>query len=77
MTNVDVPTRAVPIPPDPTAAGSPRLSFGQERIWFTEQLTPGTAAYVVYSTVRLRGSLDVGLLRAAFDATAARHDSLR
>ncbi|MFJ6194823.1 amino acid adenylation domain-containing protein [Micromonospora sp. NPDC092111] len=80
MTNVDIPTRATPIPPNstfPRTTGKPHLSFGQERIWFTEQLTPGTAAYVVYSTVRLRGPLDVDLLRAAVDATAARHDSLR
>ncbi|WP_433528592.1 amino acid adenylation domain-containing protein [Micromonospora sp. CA-263727] len=78
MTNVDLPARSVAIPPEATRpAGEPRLSFGQERIWFTEQLTPGTAAYVVYSTVRLRGPLDVRLLRAAVDATATRHDSLR
>ncbi|PZG02957.1 non-ribosomal peptide synthetase/MFS transporter [Micromonospora deserti] len=78
MTNVDVPTRSASIAPNATfPATNPRLSFGQERIWFTEQLTPGTAAYVVYSTVRLRGPLDVNLLRAAIDATAARHDSLR
>ncbi|MFY1698434.1 amino acid adenylation domain-containing protein [Solwaraspora sp. WMMA2101] len=53
------------------------MSFGQERIWFTEQLTPGTAGYVVHSTVRVRGPLDAGLLRAALDTVAARHDSLR
>ncbi|MFI7079539.1 amino acid adenylation domain-containing protein [Micromonospora sp. NPDC049903] len=78
MTNVDVPARDTTIIPKATPpAGTPRLSFGQERIWFTEQLVPGTAAYVVHSTVRLRGPLDVELLRAAVDATAARHDSLR
>ncbi|NBE85105.1 amino acid adenylation domain-containing protein [Micromonospora sp. NEAU-HG-1] len=53
------------------------MSFGQERIWFTEQLTPGTTAYLVWSTTRLRGSLEVELLRAALDGAAARHDSLR
>ncbi|SCF05293.1 amino acid adenylation domain-containing protein [Micromonospora matsumotoense] len=78
MTNVDVPSRAAPPHSTvPRATGNPRLSFGQERIWFTEQLSPGTAAYVVHSTVRLRGACDVDLLRATLDATAARHDSLR
>ncbi|RIV39139.1 non-ribosomal peptide synthetase/MFS transporter [Micromonospora radicis] len=78
MTNLDVPARIRPGSPEVNfRTGQPRLSFGQERIWFTEQLTPGTAAYVVYTTVRLRGPLDVDLLRAALDATAARHDSLR
>ena len=78
MTNVDIPSRAAPPHSTvPRATGNPRLSFGQERIWFTEQLSPGTAAYVVHSTVRLRGAFDVDLLRATLDATAARHDSLR
>ncbi|MEV6814272.1 amino acid adenylation domain-containing protein [Micromonospora sp. NPDC051296] len=78
MTNIDVSARSVTISPSGSQpAGDPRLSFGQERIWFTEQLTPGTAAYVVYATVRLHGPLDVDLLRVAVDATAARHDSLR
>ncbi|MDG4764530.1 amino acid adenylation domain-containing protein [Solwaraspora sp. WMMD406] len=56
---------------------SPALSFGQERIWFTEQLTPDTAGYIVHSTVRLHGPLDADLLRAALDTCATRHDSLR
>ncbi|MFG3711962.1 amino acid adenylation domain-containing protein [Micromonospora sp. NPDC047730] len=78
MTNVDVPSRSPALAPAATRPpADPRLSFGQERIWFTEQLTPGTAAYVVHSTTRLRGPLDVDLLRAALDATAGRHDSLR
>ncbi|WP_434739849.1 amino acid adenylation domain-containing protein [Micromonospora sp. SH-82] len=53
------------------------MSFGQERIWFTEQLTPGTAGYVVYATCRLHGPLDPELVGAALDAVAGRHDSLR
>ncbi|SCG39773.1 non-ribosomal peptide synthetase/MFS transporter [Micromonospora coxensis] len=78
MTNVDVPSRSPALASTATRLpAAPRLSFGQERIWFTEQLTPGTAAYVVHSTTRLRGPLDVDLLRAALDATAGRHDSLR
>ncbi|MEV2237220.1 amino acid adenylation domain-containing protein [Micromonospora sp. NPDC049891] len=78
MTNVDVPARSAAISPNATnPARNPRLSFGQERIWFTEQLTPGTAAYVIHATVRLRGPLELDLLRAAVDATTARHDSLR
>ncbi|WP_405109271.1 amino acid adenylation domain-containing protein [Micromonospora sp. NBC_01405] len=80
MTNLDLPTRASPLPPPatpPDIAAGPALSFGQERIWFTEQLTPGTAAYLVWSTTRLRGPLEIELLSAALDSTAARHDSLR
>ncbi|WP_245730264.1 non-ribosomal peptide synthetase/MFS transporter [Micromonospora pallida] len=53
------------------------MSFGQERIWFTEQLTPGTAGYLVHTTLRLIGPLDPDLLATAIDASARRHDSLR
>ncbi|MBO4204597.1 non-ribosomal peptide synthetase/MFS transporter [Micromonospora echinofusca] len=79
MTNVDVPTRAALTPEGVIhrTDRAPTLSFGQERIWFTEQLTPGTAAYIVHATLRLHGRLDVELLRTAVDATADRHDSLR
>ncbi|WP_326552168.1 non-ribosomal peptide synthetase/MFS transporter [Micromonospora sp. NBC_01813] len=80
MTNLDLPAQDVPIQShgiQHRKGQSPELSFGQERIWFTEQLTPGTAAYVVHSTVRLRGPVDADLLRAALDTAAARHDSLR
>ncbi|GAB2957885.1 hypothetical protein GCM10027280_53290 [Micromonospora polyrhachis] len=80
MTNVDIPLRAAPIPPQGNIAPtgqSPSLSFGQERIWFTEQLTPGTAGYLVHATVRLIGQLDTDLLQTAIDTAAQRHDSLR
>src|SRR5262245_14409233 len=55
----------------------PPLSFAQERLWFMDQLAPGTAAYTVPIAVRLRGPLDVPLLRQALDAVAARHETLR
>ena len=59
-------------------AGSvPPVSFSQERLWFMEQLNPGTTAYVMRAAVRLRGRLDLEALRAALDDLAARHDSLR
>ncbi len=64
----------VPRRPD----GAPRLlSFAQERLWFMEQFAPGTAAYVIPVARRLRGGLDVGALRRAFDALIARHETLR
>ena len=59
----------------PTPA--PPISFAQERIWFVEQLQPGTTAYLISVAVRLRGPLDVDALRLALDDLAQRHDSLR
>jgi len=53
------------------------LSFGQERLWFLEQLDPGSPAYNVAWTIRCTGPLDVPALRAALDAVVARHPALR
>ncbi|WP_433073282.1 non-ribosomal peptide synthetase/MFS transporter [Dactylosporangium sp. CA-052675] len=55
----------------------PPLSFAQERLWFMDQLAPGTSAYTVPIASRLTGPLDVDRLRAALDAVAARHETLR
>ncbi len=55
----------------------PVLSFGQERLWFLEQLDPGSPAYNVAWTIHCTGPLDVPALRAALDGLVARHPSLR
>ncbi|WP_326821531.1 non-ribosomal peptide synthetase [Streptosporangium sp. NBC_01756] len=56
---------------------APPLSFAQERLWFMEQFAPGTPAYVLPATARLRGPLDVDALQARLDGVVARHESLR
>ncbi|MFE3447826.1 condensation domain-containing protein, partial [Nonomuraea sp. NPDC059194] len=56
---------------------APPLSFAQERLWFMEQFAPGTGAYVLPASARLRGPVDVALLQRRLDATVARHESLR
>src|SRR5436305_10282656 len=53
------------------------LSFGQKRLWFIEQLQPGSAAYNVPGAVRIRGPLDTGLLQRCLDETGRRHEILR
>ncbi|RKE16989.1 non-ribosomal peptide synthetase/MFS transporter [Streptomyces sp. TLI_171] len=53
------------------------LSFAQERLWFMEQFAPGTSAYNIPVVRRLRGPLDTEALRAALDASVARHETLR
>ena len=53
------------------------LSFAQQRMWFMEQLTPGTALYNVPWAVRLTGPLDVGALRRSLESLVERHRILR
>ncbi|HEV2735373.1 MAG TPA: amino acid adenylation domain-containing protein, partial [Longimicrobiaceae bacterium] len=58
--------------------GSPLpLSFAQQRLWFIDQLAPGSAAYNMASALRLHGPLEVPVLRRSLDALVARHETLR
>nr|WP_083466110.1 non-ribosomal peptide synthetase [Kibdelosporangium sp. MJ126-NF4]CEL13312.1 Non-ribosomal peptide synthetase [Kibdelosporangium sp. MJ126-NF4]CTQ99003.1 Non-ribosomal peptide synthetase [Kibdelosporangium sp. MJ126-NF4] len=54
-----------------------RCSFAQERLWFLDQVDPGSAAYVMPAQVRLSGELDAVALRAALTEIVARHEALR
>jgi acyl carrier protein len=60
-------------PPD----GRVPLSFGQQRLWFLSQLEPGTLLYAIPLVVRLRGVLDVDVLRRALGEIVRRHEVLR
>lgn len=53
------------------------LSFGQERLFLVEQGGSGSAMYVGTGALRLRGEVDVDILRATFAALLERHEVLR
>ncbi len=54
------------------------LSFGQQRLWFLDQLGEHkNSSYHMVSAVRLTGALDADLLRCGLAASMARHESLR
>jgi amino acid adenylation domain-containing protein len=53
------------------------LSFAQQRLWFLDQLEPGTWAYTVAIRQRFRGPLDVATLTRALTEIVRRHDVLR
>jgi hypothetical protein len=53
------------------------LSFSQRRLWFLEQLNPGTATYNVPFALRGRGRIDLDKFRAAINAVIGRHAVLR
>ncbi|HXO20082.1 MAG TPA: amino acid adenylation domain-containing protein, partial [Thermoanaerobaculia bacterium] len=63
----------VPVPRD----GPLPLSFAQERVWFLNQLSPGSVAYNFQFTLRLRGALDPPALQKALQEIVARHEILR
>ena len=52
-------------------------SFGQQRLWFLDQVTPGTAAYNLARALRLSGSLNQAALAKALQAIVSRHESLQ
>ncbi|HET6978727.1 MAG TPA: amino acid adenylation domain-containing protein [Pyrinomonadaceae bacterium] len=53
------------------------LSFGQQRLWFLQQLDPESTAYNLPRAIRLNGSLNVAVLKRTLDEVVRRHESLR
>ncbi|MGE8360383.1 non-ribosomal peptide synthase/polyketide synthase [Pseudomonas sp.] len=67
---------------DAVAVAGPRpehlpLSFEQQRLWFLEQLAPGSGEYNMTSAIALSGDLQVAALQQAFTTLVARHELLR
>ncbi|MEE8523392.1 MAG: amino acid adenylation domain-containing protein, partial [Thermoanaerobaculia bacterium] len=53
------------------------LSFAQQRLWFLEQLQPGSAAYNIAGGLELEGSLTVTALARSLTEVVRRHEALR
>ncbi|HEY7637471.1 MAG TPA: condensation domain-containing protein, partial [Gemmatimonadales bacterium] len=58
-------------------AGPAPLSFAQQRLWFLEQLYPGTPLHNMARLIRLSGELDSAVLQRTLNAIVARHEVLR
>jgi len=53
------------------------VSSAQQRLWFIDQLDPGTPAFNIPAAVRLLGSLDIEVLENCFNEIIKRHEALR
>jgi len=53
------------------------LSFGQERLWFLNQIDPSNPSYNQLAALRLKGSLNVGVLERSINEISRRHEVLR
>ncbi len=53
------------------------VSLAQQRLWFLDRIRPGTAAYNIYPSFRLRGVLNVKALEQSLNEIIRRHESLR
>ncbi len=70
--DASVPLIEPAVRPDPMP-----LSFAQQRMWFLDQLEPGSAVYNFPVAVQLRGPLDLPVLEQVFTHIFERHESLR
>src|SRR5437588_8390233 len=58
--------------------GDPRpISFTQRRLWYLDQLTPGTGVYNIPYVMRISGPLNVEALHKAINELVSRHEVLR
>lgn len=53
------------------------LSFGQQRLWFLDQLDPGTPLYNNPAAVILKGNANIAALEKALNIIVQRHEVLR
>ncbi|MDB6114914.1 MAG: non-ribosomal peptide synthetase [Lacunisphaera sp.] len=69
----------LPTDDSPAAAIEPPVaaSSGQRRLWFLEQMEPGSPLYNIPYLVRLQGPLDPAALKSALNRIVERHEALR
>lgn len=53
------------------------VSFAQQRLWFLNQLDPGSPVYNIPAAIHIEGELDVKVLEQSFNALIERHEILR
>ena len=66
-----------PMPRVETHGDSAPLSFGQRRLWFLDQLEPGSPLHHLAYRVRISGQLDSEVLEWSITGLIERHEALR
>ncbi|HSG39201.1 MAG TPA: amino acid adenylation domain-containing protein, partial [Thermoanaerobaculia bacterium] len=64
------------IAPAPRAGALP-LSFAQQRLWFLDQLDPGSPLYNIPLALWVEGDLDTTVLARGLEEVVSRHEALR
>ncbi|HEX6863771.1 MAG TPA: amino acid adenylation domain-containing protein, partial [Thermoanaerobaculia bacterium] len=67
---------APPLVPVPREGDLP-LSFAQQRLWFIDQLEPGSPLYNMPVALRVEGPLDAAVLAQCLGEIVRRHEALR
>jgi amino acid adenylation domain-containing protein len=80
--SISEPTSSEPISPSAvteavTGEEGCALSFGQERIYFADQIAGGAPVYNVVMKLEIEGGLDAEMLRSALVTVVRRHNALR
>lgn len=52
-------------------------SFPQQRLWFLEQMMPGSSIYNMHDAARIRGNMSTDRMRQVLETVVARHEVLR
>jgi Condensation domain len=63
--------------PRRAGAGPCPVSSCQQRLWFLDQLSPGTSTYNVPYAMRLEGDPNIAALARALESVVERHEALR
>ncbi len=69
--------RADTIQPRDRSLDPPPLSCAQQRLWFLDQLEPGSSFYNIPEAIRLCGALDVKAFEHSLNEIIRRHEVLR
>jgi amino acid adenylation domain-containing protein len=72
-----VTTTRLPIAPRKSAATRIPLSFAQQRLWFLDQLEPGSSFYNIFDTLSFNEPLNQRALEQSLNEIVRRHEVLR